>query len=646
METLITGQIDMLSQSFLDQLGSRTDVILSSEEELPPFSGRHITQYHQSIRDNHFLNLFSSYSFDAVIYFLSRPENMAKDSFELENLERVLDMCAQKPIKKVMVVSSSYIYRETENHTPKEEGVSPSDGAVIHLSGIEKLCRTYRETYHVPVTILHTACLYGDEESVSYVGSSVKKVVEGKQVVLDGRPDQVVEFLSLTDLGNLLERMLLEPPKKIPVMNVPGATRLSLQQFADGLKQQKPGVSIRFTGKALRAGPPVRSQLVLDEFKWQPQLELRGEVERLFEKMNHTYSLERHSLFHKVKEFYRTHSSILIGLELIIGFLLMEFLIDFSGTTVQFRVIDFRLLYVVLFASVHGPQVGLIAAAIASASTYASYMALGMDWRVLFYNVDNWIPFAGYVITGWVLGYVHDRHRKDMEVAKEEAADLTKREVRLNELYLRSLERKAAYEKQIISYDDSFGKVYRFLNKLEQAASSLYFQKALEEMEDFLDNQRISFYVTEKKTGNAYRFVCSSQVVNRSPEKMHLDDYPELRNELDQGGVWINKSQIRGYPDYALSIYHGEELSIMVTIQEATFEQMSFAFENLFKMTGQFVSTTLLHKWEADEQTLAAPLTERLKEADLSKNAGKNEAADKRKEGRLHLVEMPQKGLN
>lgn len=69
METLIIGQIDVLSQPFLDQLSRQTDLVLSADRPVSNFTGTKIKQYTHAVQDDSFLNLFSAYSFDAVLFF-------------------------------------------------------------------------------------------------------------------------------------------------------------------------------------------------------------------------------------------------------------------------------------------------------------------------------------------------------------------------------------------------------------------------------------------------------------------------------------------------------------------------------------------------------------------------------------------------
>ncbi|MDZ7835461.1 MAG: hypothetical protein U5K84_09235 [Alkalibacterium sp.] len=121
------------------------------------------------------------------------------------------------------------------------------------------------------------------------------------------------------------------------------------------------------------------------------------------------------------------------------------------------------------------------------------------------------VPFAAYFIVAWIIGYIHDRYKIDLADAEKEVDMLSNRYSLLNDLYMRSLEHKSLYEKQIISYKDSFGKLYKFTDRLEKAESDSYFNEALKAIEDILDNQTVSIYMASEKSQKAYRYVCSTK---------------------------------------------------------------------------------------------------------------------------------------
>lgn len=614
METLLTGYIDSVSQSFLSHLSMKTDIIISAERDAHDFSGKHITSYYQSVLDDDFMNFFSSYSFDAVLFFLTPPESRETDAHELEKLERVLEACMQRPIKKVIVVSSAYAGKINASTPPADDHMSLKHNS-IRLFSIKELCQVYRETYHVPITILRTSSLFGEDESVSYVGNSLKQLVNKDHIMLDGKPEQQVSFLSMTDLGRLIERILLEPDKNVATLYVPGASVLSLRQYADVLGRSREPVTVHFTGKELSIGQPLDSEHVSKEYQWEPTVRLEEEIPSLIESMRQNNQDKKKSVWGRIRKFYQSHTLMLAAVELIIGYLLMEYLLDFSQTTVQFRVIDFRLFFVVLFAGAHGPQIGLMAALLASFSTYSSFSAMGVDWRIIFYDVENWIPFASYFIVAWIIGYIRDRYKMDLADAKEDLEYLSNRYALLNDLYLRSLERKSSYEKQIISYSDSFGKLYQFTKLLEYADPSRYFLEALDAVEDMLDSQSISFYLSRENKTRAYRFICSDKVTAETPEIFKYEDYPELKNLVINGGVWTNTKQFEGYPEYAVRIYKTTDFTVFMTVHTASFDQMSLYFENLIKVTGHFVSTTLEHKMHSYEKLIIDNLADQLDKA-------------------------------
>ena len=77
-------------------------------------------------------------------------------------------------------------------------------------------------------------------------------------------------------------------------------------------------------------------------------------------------------------------------------FILFELLNGIAGNQAQFKMIDLRLIFVVLFGSTYGINYGIAAAAAESLSLIRAFEAEGSSWYVLFYEPSNWIPFIFY----------------------------------------------------------------------------------------------------------------------------------------------------------------------------------------------------------------------------------------------------------
>ena len=54
-------------------------------------------------------------------------------------------------------------------------------------------------------------------------------------------------------------------------------------------------------------------------------------------------------------------------------------------------------------------KTGIAAAVIESVVLVREYAAAGMNGIILFYNIENWIPFVIYLMTGSITGYISEK---------------------------------------------------------------------------------------------------------------------------------------------------------------------------------------------------------------------------------------------
>lgn len=149
---------------------------------------------------------------------------------------------------------------------------------------------------------------------------------------------------------------------------------------------------------------PVASDIPRRDYDWIPTRAVTDELERLIAAFQAATQLPKRSAGERIKGYLSAHPIIIRTVELLLGYGLMELLLAVTKTSVQFQYVDFRLLFVMLLATLHGLRTGLAASALACLSCFLSYMANGMDWRIIAYNVDNWLPFACFVIMARSLG--------------------------------------------------------------------------------------------------------------------------------------------------------------------------------------------------------------------------------------------------
>ena len=100
-------------------------------------------------------------------------------------------------------------------------------------------------------------------------------------------------------------------------------------------------------------------------------------------------------------------------------FILFELLNGIAGNQAQFKMIDLRLIFVVLFGSTYGINYGIAAAAAESLSLIRAFEAEGSSWYVLFYEPSNWIPFIFYFAVGAICGYIRMKNKNNVNLLKK-----------------------------------------------------------------------------------------------------------------------------------------------------------------------------------------------------------------------------------
>lgn len=599
MELLITGRLSSLSASFCDRMSEKHKLLLSSTDIDNAVIGKAATPYKIAPHDAGFEKLFHSHTFGAAIFFSQRPEEN-KDYFdELQDLECVLRYCSEHGVEKVIYVSSTSVYAGMSMVDEHTESM-PLNGIGVVISACERLCDFYREQKGMSIVTLHTPSTYGYGEKSSFVGRIISEAVDQASLRFDGTENQICDFLSETDLAELMIRML-DDWSLNEVINVPGGCALSLVKLGEEMKNAVPTLRVSFSGRPMAIAAPISSDISRNRYDWIPVHSLSDELPEIIEEYKKVTGKKKGSFFAPVTAFMEKHAFIIRFIELVIGFLIMELLNRYTGTTSTFRFVDFRLLYVMLLGILHGLSTGIAAAFLACVSCFIGYLQVGYKWPIIIYGIENWLPFACYMIIGSITGYIKDRYRNELNFEKEERRLLEERYIFLNELYANAIENKGIYKNQIMSYRDSFGRIFEVTKKLNTVLSDAVFKEALAAMEDILENQSICIYTVDKFVSFGRLMVCSKKISNITTKSVQLSNYGLMVSEFKEGEVWSNTSRLLGYPEYAAPIYSNGEIVALITIQNVKYEQMAMYYENLIKVLCGLLQVSLFRAIEYNE---------------------------------------------
>ena len=269
-----------------------------------------------------------------------------------------------------------------------------------------------------------------------------------------------------------------------------------------------------------------------------------------------------------------------------------------TGTDAQFRMVDFRLMFVVLIGTVYGLNAGVLSAVLASVSLTAGYLRQSTTLMLLFYEPANWLAFIIYFVVGASCGYVQLRNTETARFVQEENELLHKRLEFTRKLYQDTLEDKRSFRRQILGRRDSFGKIYAVTQQLDMLQPQEICRKTVQIMEDVLENHSLTIYRMEKNQGFARLTAASAGMTPEPAYSLEVDQWLDVIRAIEQEGLWVNRGFLPGRPMYAAGVRQNGSLVVLIGLYTASEEQMTLYYQNLFRILCGLVETALVRAFE------------------------------------------------
>lgn len=596
MGALVVGNLHIVSADFFDVLKKTDQIVACGEQAAEEFGKKYITPYSYVPGEEEFENIFKSFNFKSVVY-LSKALDGAKKVFdELEDLENVLYLCKERKVSDFIYINTNEEYQLDGgigdlSDSQKMEGASRK----ILIHACERLCETFASENEINVTVLHVPYIYSQNKYQNRLGKLLVSAVEEKKMKMRGMTGTQLDFLSDADLGVLVNRMLDEPYSGYLSMWISGENIFREDELAarfEELTNSKIEIIRRHMKAAL---PKIYDDGQANElFGWKPENRLKEQLPEMVGQYQQKYS-ERTKKKKGAQSKFR--QIVTTAAEMLFLWIIVEMLTFWKEGNMQLSFVDFRLLAVVIMGTVRGLNAGVITAILASIS-YLMHTAGYANWQILFYNIQNWMPFAIYFLTGAIAGYTRDKNQDNLRFMQGEQELLEKKYIFLNELYAKTLENKEEYNSQIISYKDSYGRIYSAVTKLDATIPDEVFFEAVNVMEDLLDNRYVAIYTIDSHSSYARLSVCSKTLNPVLPKSINQKDYPEILAACQKGQVWINTDGIADYPDYAMAIQENGAFVGVILLVNASDNQFNMEYSNKFNIVTGLIKESLLRAME------------------------------------------------
>jgi hypothetical protein len=535
--------------------------------------------------DKSFAAALSAFSPDTIIYFLKRGEQRGEKrdrTGTVEELSAVLEYASTIVISNIIVVHAGEDINDgNDNNNSDYEHI---------LDAAEKIVASYRDK-GLPVVSVRLPYVYTVSAKPSTDLMLTRAVLAAKdkgKLTLPGSAAAETDFICDIDaavlLYNISEEGVGAAIENGGIINVTSGHRFEMAEIEYGLGAVFKDVYVTYSGEEVI--PPLDETCARQEYGFIALHNLIDDFPIMISQiLGYKEVVRRKKWYEKL-----TNRNFMI-IEYPIVAALAQVLASAFDSSLNYGIIDIRMLFVVVTSSLYGTFVGTFSAILACISLFFSPNYGSLD--VILYNPENWVPFALYLIVGAVLGYTKDRRDEEKRIFEDEKAYLIDTNSYLSGICNEALINKENYKDQLLGYKDSFGKVFSAVRRLDNQMSEYVYSEAIGIMEDILDNETIAIY-TVASNGYYARLAMKSKNLKTIDKSIKIDNLQEAKDVLLAGKVWYNSNMTPGLPSYAAPITSQGKVVAFVFIMKAKLNQLSLYYSNIFSVLSGLVQDALI----------------------------------------------------
>jgi nucleoside-diphosphate-sugar epimerase len=551
---LITGNLSSLATPLAKEfVREKNRVILASyNASKVDLKKNNIILHSINPSERIFRDALSSYKFDVAIYLSTREEQLDENEDEfyggqqLDGLRNTLELCKKGKIRRFFFISSTEVYGDM---TDLSENILPQPASINGdtLSAGERYCRIYQDEFEMNLTILRLTNIYGPEEKSGLLYRLVRDGNQKGEILLPDSPDTYCSFLHVDDVVEFVKRAIDEEySTESLIVNLSSSKPMKYSELAELLNKYYSKVTYRSSDRKTIYTKPVNVSAAKKLFDWFDSHDLTAEMEDFIE-LSSKEPIKRKSV---LLTLINKNPTILKWTELILGAVLVQYLSQLTGTLIQFKYVDFRLLFVVIMGYIYGLQFGLYASVLVSLSVLYTWLQLGVDWILLVYNVGNWFPFAMYFSAGLITGYNHDKTENTILYGQKQNDLILEKYAFLYEVFNEIRNLKDEFRERLIGYRDSFGKIFTITRELDELQEYAVYFRALNILEELMGNKNIAIYSLDSNQNYARLEVSSAEMNERIAKSLKLSDFPKAHEYIKKGAIFQNTALMANYPAY------------------------------------------------------------------------------------------------
>lgn len=540
-------------------------------------------------------------AFDSNFRWLNEQREMVRFTSALTNFLTSYSMSGKG---RFIYLSSDAVYSENyEQDIPEDTAVSPSDLKGMALAQGEEICDSFRKIRDADVIVLRLDHLYKIPKELNdaddICASMCIEAMRNGRISANG--SNRFSLLYESDAVEFVYQLVRCESHLHYLYNLSSSAEVSEQDIAEYIKQAMgEEENIDINEDETQGRRCVLSNRLYDNefgvriFADTPKtvadvVKYMTDNKNIFLTGEQREKTLRERIMEKTGWFVR---AMIPYLENLVFFILFFLLNIVTAKSQYFSRLDFYLLYVLLFAVVHGQQQATFSAILAVFGYFFSQLNDRSLLNVaLDYNMYIWI--AQLFIVGLVVGYMKDQIRKLRMETEEERQFLNRQLSDIKDINGSNVRVKDALETQIVNQSDSIGKIYAITSKLEKYTPEEVLFYAAEIVRDFLGSKDIAIY-TVSNADYARLFTFTSDKSKVLGKSIRYRELGEMYETLAARKVYINRTLDDRYPMMATPIFDKDDMQIMIMAWGISWERMTLGQADLLMVVSYLIQNAVL----------------------------------------------------
>lgn len=525
-------------------------------------------------------------------------EHVQEESLNyIAGLSNLLMSAVAFGVRHFVYVSSDRVYEDEYAVDIREEmPVSPNSFQGMTISQGENLAMHFNATTQMEVTILRIARMYGipvNRESCTdiYSRMCMKALVSGR---LSVNAKRVLSALYVKDGVEAVYLLIDAPERKHRLYHVSSMEEVTEDEVAEIIREKySHPVEIVDRTIGLRQRVILSNERFCSEFPFQVRNGYEEMIPMIIAHMKRHKNLFLHNdEQYEGKRFQdrmlRLLKKAVPFLETVIFFFPVYFLnIQAEGGSYLGQ-INFYLLYVLLFAVVHGRQQAIFSALLSVIGYCFGQMYTTSGFSLLI-DINTYIWTAQIFIVGLTVGHLKDKFRETEEDKNERIDFLSDRLSDITVINSSNTRIKNYFAEKLISSAEGVGRIYEITSRLERAKTGEVLFSALDTLSEIMETRDVSIYLVSNE--NYCRLASASSEKARSLGKsLAIADYGAMFDVMMRKQVYINRSLDTGLPMMGSALFDDKGIMrIVVLLWNIPYEQMTLYQANLLTVVGALV---------------------------------------------------------